>query len=343
MIRKKALVVCPGRGTYNKEELGYFSRHHDNNLDLLSAFDAKRTALGQETLSALDRAERYSIARHTSGDNASALIYACAISDFAAINREEYDIVAVTGNSMGWYIAPACVGTLDEMGGFVVINTMGTLMQKSLIGGQIIYPFVDENWVEIPGKRAALLAMTKEIPNLYISIHLGGMIVFAGGAEALDEAEGRLEPAMDRFPARLQNHAGFHSPLQTPISQKGLAALPASMFSSPDIPLIDGRGYIWYPEMIGISALHDYTLGHQVIKPYDFSRAITNWLREFAPDVLIVLGPGNTLGGAVAQCLIQNEWKRITDKNSFVSQQATDPFVLSMGLENQREMVTSHS
>lgn len=343
MTRKKALVVCPGRGTYNKEELGYFSRHHDNNLDLLSAFDAKRTALGQETLSALDGAERYSITRHTRGDNASALIYACAISDFAAINREEYDIVAVTGNSMGWYIALACAGALDEMGGFDVINTMGTLMQKSLIGGQILYPFVDENWVEIPGKRAALLAMTKEIPNLYISIHLGGMIVFAGGAAALDEAEGRLEPVLDRFPVRLQNHAGFHSPLQTPISQKGMAALPASMFSSPDIPLIDGRGHVWYPQMIDISALHDYTLGHQVIKPYDFSRAITNGLREFAPDVLIVLGPGNTLGGAVAQCLIQNEWKRITDKNSFLSQQATDPFVLAMGLEKQREMVTSHS
>jgi hypothetical protein len=87
--------------------------------------------------------------------------------------------------------------------------------------------------------------------------------------------------------------------------------------------LIDGRGHVWYPQMIDISALHDYTLGYQVTKPYDFSRAIANGLKEFAPDVLIVLGPGNTLGGAVAQCLIQNEWKRITDKNSFVSQQAT--------------------
>jgi len=339
--RKQALVICPGRGTYNKEELGYFSRHHGGRQDLLSALDARRAALGQETLSALDRAERYSVARHTRGDNASALIYACALCDFMAIDRERYEIAAITGNSMGWYIALACAGALTDMGGFEVINTMGTLMQTSLIGGQILYPFVDENWVEIPGRRAALIAMTSEIANLYVSIHLGGMIVFAGDAAALDEAERRLPPAMGRFPMRLQNHAAFHSPLQAPIAQQGLAALPESLFGGPEVPLIDGRGQIWYPRIADPSALRDYTLGHQVTQPYDFSRAVANGLKEFAPDVLIVLGPGNTLGGAVAQCLIQNEWDGITDKSRFLSRQEADPFVLAMGHDRQRALVTS--
>ena len=342
MIRKQALVICPGRGTYNKEELGYLSRHHGDRQNLLSAFDAKRAALGQETLSALDDAERYSMAQHTRGDNASALIYACALCDFMTIDRDRYEIAAITGNSMGWYIALACAGTLTEMGGFDVINTMGTLMQTSLIGGQIIYPFVDENWVEIPGRRAALLAMTQEIADLYVSIHLGGMMVFAGDAAALNEAERRLPP-MNRFPMRLQNHAAFHSPLQAPIAQQGMAVLPDSLFSDPRIPLIDGRGQIWYPQLTEPSALRDYTLGHQVTQPYDFSRAVTNGLKEFAPDVLIVLGPGNTLGGAVAQCLIQNEWNEITDKSSFASRQETDPLVLAMGSDRQRTLVTRPS
>ena len=39
----------------------------------------------------------------------------------------------------------ACAGALDPMGGLQVVNTMGTLMQDHLIGGQTIYPFVDEN------------------------------------------------------------------------------------------------------------------------------------------------------------------------------------------------------
>ena len=342
MAKKTALVICPGRGTYNKQELGYFFRYHSDDSSLLSEFDAQRKALGQQTLSSLDQAERYSIALHTRGDNASALIYACALADFEKIDRDKFEILAVTGNSMGWYIALACAGALNNLGGFDVINTMGQLMQDALIGGQLLYPFVDENWQEIPGKKQSLLALTEQIPNLSVSIYLGGMIVFAGDAQALVEAEKRLQPTMDRYPMRLHNHAAFHSPLQAPVSNRGQQALSTDLFKRPEIPLIDGRGHIWYPSSADTSALYNYTFGHQVIKPYDFSAAIRNGLHEFAPDALIILGPGNTLGGTVGQCLIQNQWQQILDKISFMNRQEQDPFVLAMGLEKQREMVLGY-
>jgi hypothetical protein len=88
MARKSALVVCPGRGTYNKDELGYLARHHADKAGLIGAIDAARLALGQETVSALDGADRHTLARHTRGDNASPLIYACAYADFLSIDRE---------------------------------------------------------------------------------------------------------------------------------------------------------------------------------------------------------------------------------------------------------------
>ncbi|MGB7320693.1 MAG: ACP S-malonyltransferase, partial [Albidovulum sp.] len=97
---KTAVVICPGRGTYTKTELGYLSRHFGDRA-LLGAFDASRAALDQETLSALDGAASYSVAKHTRGDNASALIYAATLGDFRALDGVE--VVAVTGNSMGWY------------------------------------------------------------------------------------------------------------------------------------------------------------------------------------------------------------------------------------------------
>ena len=180
MARKSALVICPGRGTYNREELGYLARHHSQQQTMLSEFDALRQAQGQQTLTDLDSSKSYSSARFSRGDNASSLIYACAYADFMSINRDEFDIAGVTGNSMGWYIALACAGALDANNGFKLVNTMGSLMQEALIGGQILYPYVDENWIEIPGKRDALLSLTSTIPGLYVSIHLGGMIVFAG-------------------------------------------------------------------------------------------------------------------------------------------------------------------
>jgi [acyl-carrier-protein] S-malonyltransferase len=339
MQKQSALVICPGRGTYNRQELGYLAKNHKEQQPMLSEFDALREAMGQPSLTELDGAASYSTSRLTRGDNASSLIYACAYADFLSINRNKFDIVGVTGNSMGWYIALACAGALDTNNGFDVVNTMGTLMQDALIGGQLLYPYVDENWVEIPHKRDELMALADRIPDLYLSIHLGGMIVFAGTEKALKTCEQALEPIQDRFPMRLYNHAAFHSPLQQPISAIGKQQLPANLFQQPQVPLIDGRGHAWLPQASNQTDLWDYTLGHQVVAPFDFQAAVRSSLREFAPDNIIVLGPGQTLGGAIAQCLIAESWFGIRCKQDFIDRQAEQPFLLSMGIDEQRAIV----
>lgn len=341
---KTAVVICPGRGTYNKAELGYLGRHFPA-PDLLNEFDAMRVEAGQETLSALDGAARYSLAKHSRGDNASGLIYAATYGDFLQIDREEIDIVAVTGNSMGWYSALACGGALSPENGFRVSNTMGTLMQDALIGGQLIYPWVDEDWVPKPARREALLSMVADIDRrtdhaLTLSIDLGGMLVLAGNEAGLSAFEAGVEPAQGRFPMRLGNHAGFHSGLQDPVARRGRAALPPTLFTQPDLPLIDGRGAIWWPRATNLADLWDYTLGAQVTETFDFTRAIAVAAREFAPDLFIVTGPGATLGGAIAQSLILADWRGLSDKASFKRQQETRPLLLSMGMEDQRPFAT---
>ena len=40
---------------------------------------------------------------------------------------------------------------------------MGTLMQERLIGGQIIYPFLGEDWQPDPARKADLLALVAAI------------------------------------------------------------------------------------------------------------------------------------------------------------------------------------
>jgi [acyl-carrier-protein] S-malonyltransferase len=45
------------------------------------------------------------------------------------------------------------------------------------------------------------------------------------------------------------------------------------------------------------------------------------------------------LGGAVAQSLIQHNWLGLQNKKDFISLQKTDPFILAMGLEDQRKLV----
>ena len=347
MTRQTAVVICPGRGTYNKPELGYLARHHADKAAVFARFDTERAALGQETLVALDSAETYSNARHTRGDNASALIYAATISDFMSINRDAYDVVAITGNSMGWYSALACGGALKPDAGFTVANTMGRLMQESMIGGQLIYPFVDEQWQPIPGKRAELLALVDTIATradhiLTLSIDLGGMLVLAGNENGLKAFESVVPVVQGRYPLRLANHAAFHSALQTPVAGKGCAHISADLFASPTIPLIDGRGAIWWPHATDTARLSDYTLGHQVTQTYDFTRAVQVATYEFAPDVIIIVGPGTTLGGAVAQSLILGNWRGLSGKDDFQARQASDqPPLLAMGVDTQRDRVVS--
>ena len=341
---KTAIVVCPGRGTYNKAELGYLGRHFQG-ADWLAEFDTVRKEAGQDGLTDLDGAERYSLARHGRGDNASGLIFAATYGDFLAINREAYQIVGITGNSMGWYSALACGGALSPVDGFRVANTMGRYMQEALIGGQLVYPWVDDDWVPRPVRRAMLLEVVTEIDRrpdhaLTLSIDLGGMLVLAGNEAGLAAFDSAVDPVDGRFPMRLANHAGFHSALQRPVAERGRAALPTSPFGQPTVPLIDGRGEIWWPGATDPHALWDYTLGAQVTEPYDFTRAITIAAREFAPDLFIVTGPGTTLGGAIAQSLILGGWRGLTNRQSFKRHQDNRPVLLSMGMDDQRRLAT---
>lgn len=338
----RAVVICPGRGTYTKAELGYLARHHADKADLIAGFDRRRAALGQETLSALDGAARYSVATHTRGDNASALIYACTLADFRTLAGVE--VVAVTGNSMGWYSALTCAGALSAEAGFEVVNTMGTLMQEHLIGGQLIYPFTDDEWADDPARKAELLALVADIGAradhvLGLSIDLGGMLVLAGNEAGLAAFEAAVPPVQGRFPMRLANHAAFHTALQAPVAEAGRARLGADLFDQPGLPLIDGRGAIWWPGATDRDALHDYTLGHQVTESYDFTHAIRTAAREFAPDLFIVTGPGTTLGGAVAQSLILCQWRGMQSKTDFQQRQTAAPLLVSMGMDDQRRRV----
>lgn len=341
--KQTAVVICPGRGTYNKPELGVLGRQFSDKA-LLARFDDMRRAQGQDTLSELDGAARYSIARHTRGDNASALIYAATLGDFRAIDPEKIEVVAVTGNSMGWYSALACGGALSAEGGFEVVNTMGTLMQENMIGGQLIYPFMDSDWHPDQARKTELLALVDDIDRtdatLTLSIDLGGMLVLAGDDAGLAAFEKAVPVVQERFPMRLANHAGFHSHLQALVSAQGRTQLSTGLFRQPDLPLIDGRGQIWWPGACDLNALWDYTLGHQVTETYDFTQAIAQAAHEFAPDLFIVTGPGTTLGGAVAQSLILNNWSGLSDKSTFQSRQNSSPVLCSMGMDDQRIQVT---
>ncbi len=336
--------MCPGRGSYNRDELGYLARHHSNKAEFIAALDAHRRHCGQIPVMDLDRREKFSSPLHSTGDNASALIYACALADFLSIDRDKFDIVAVTGNSMGWYLALAAGGATSLDNGMHIVNTMGTLMHREASGGQIIYPLCDEQWrwdADISQAYAATLATLAQDENnkIYHSIDLGSMSVLAANTAGHKRLLAQLAGRHDRYPMSLPFHGAFHSPLMRTISATAFATLPQKLFGKPNIPLIDGRGHIWQPHASNVAALYHYTFGHQVCDTYNFSAAIEVACKEFAPDCLILLGPGSSLGPPTAQQLIKMRWRTIDSKGAFKAQQEHDPFIFSMGIEAQRRRV----
>lgn len=344
MSKQKAIVICPGRGVYTKTELGYLSKYHSGQKDIIEKLDQFRNLSGQQTISELDGAEKFRSSIHTKGENAASLIYACSYLDYLAIDRDKFDIMAITGNSMGWYLAMACANALDSSGSFHLINTMGSMLKDGLIGGQLIYPIVNESWqIDLDQKQMVLNLIdevnSEEEAQAFISIDFGGYLVLGANEVALKQLMERLPKIDERFPMKLTGNGAFHTPLFDQVSARAKAMIPKESFHSADTTLIDGRGKIWHPKMTDIDELYEYTLNHQVTQTYEFTKAMTVALKEFAPDKLILLGPGTTMGGAIGQILVENNWLGIKSKDDFSSLQKENPFLISMGDSLQRNLV----
>ncbi len=343
--KQTALVIAPGRGTYAKGELGYLARHHGTRADMIARFDAVRAARGEPTLTALDGAERFSNSLHLRGDVAAPLIYAASYLDFLAIDRGRFDIVGVTGNSMGWYSALACAGVVSGDDGFAIADAMGVNSQAHGPGGQLVVTVVDEDWRAVPGLRDAVLDLCAQISArdghfAALSIDLGGMLVLAGNDAGMKALAAALPPTPGRAPLPLAGHGPFHTPLMAQSAAQARAQLPVTLFGNPAIPLVDGRGQLWRRHGRAAPAMWDYTFGHQILAAYDFARAVQVAALELAPDRIILLGPGETLGGAIAQSLIAIGWRGLSSKADFIARQAEDPLLINMGREGQRELVT---
>ena len=69
MIR--ALLVCPGRGSYTSRTLGHLIKHRAACPDLIKAADRARLARGEEAVSALDGSDAFDDARMLQGSNAA--------------------------------------------------------------------------------------------------------------------------------------------------------------------------------------------------------------------------------------------------------------------------------
>lgn len=329
---KRAALLCPGRGSYTEPSLG--SLPPDD--ELVRAAERERRELGLEPLTELDGARRFEPGRHLRPANAAALIYVKSMLDARAAS-EEHELVAAGGNSLGWYTALAAAGALAFEDGFRLVQRMALLQEEGEPGGQVIYPVVDGDWRPDGAAREAVeRALASARGEAFPSITLGGTLVLAGtpaGVRHLLEVLPPVQLGRTAYPFRLAGHGPYHTPLARSVAEAAPRVLESLRFRRPRVPLVDGRGAIFSPWSADLDALRRYTLGAQVTEPFDFTATVRVCLREHAPELLVLPGPGNSLGGVCGQVLAQEGWRGIRSRADFAAVQEGDaPIVLSMGL-----------
>ncbi len=338
MSARRALVVCPGRGSYGRDSLGSLSGTRSPSLDVL---DAVRRGLGRPTVRELDAAPAYSARSHVAGENASILTAGASLADLDQLDADKVRPVAVVGNSMGWYTALGYAGALTIADCGRLVETMGAYQENNVIGGQLLYPLVDDDWRPAPDRLALVERALAEIPDLFWSIRLGGQAVLGGTDAALAQALLHLPITVlggTSYPFRLPLHSAFHTPLLAATSSRARADLADLDWRAPVYPLIDGAGRVWRPRSADPEALADYTLGEQVMDVFDLREALRVALREYAPECVILPGPGSNLGGAIAQTIIEEGWAGIRSRGDFLARQAADPILLALRRPEQRAL-----
>ncbi|MEQ1566676.1 MAG: ACP S-malonyltransferase [Myxococcota bacterium] len=339
---RRVLVVCPGRGSYDRASLGTL-KDRGAGAEWVAACDAYRAARGAPTVSELDAEPVYKAARHVAGEHASLLTFACSVADAAELAPDRFEVVGVVGNSMGWYTALAVAGALPPPDAIRLVDTMGSYQQDNVIGGQVLYPTTDEGWVPDPALEhnveAALASVSAEGHTAEWSIRLGGFAVLGADGPGTKRLLAALPPVQRgerTFPVQLPLHSAFHTSLMAATSDRARSELADLAFSAPRVPLVDGRGKIFRPRVADPRELADYTLGHQVVAPYDFERSVVTALHHLAPDLVVALGPGNPLGGPLARTLVRDGWRGARTRAAFEAANRSEGMLASFGVTIQR-------
>lgn len=343
--RQRALIVCPGRGSYARETMGCLKGRSPAAQRVIAACDAWREAHGRPTVSELDAADAFSNRRHVAGEHASLLTFAASLADAAELH-ERFEVVGVTGNSMGWYTALAVAGALPLQDAIRLVDTMGAYQEGNVLGAQLLYPLTGDDWKPAPARRALIdeaLEQTRAAGHgAWWSIDLGAFAVLGAddeGARTLTELLPPEHRGARTFPVKLPLHSAFHTPLLQPTAERAQEELADLLFQRPQFPIVDSNGGLHRPLSADPEALRSYTLGQQVTAPFDFALAVRAALYHTVPDVIVLLGPGNSLGAPAAAIVVQAGWHGHKTRQAFEAAQRATPYLLAFGREDQRGLL----
>lgn len=330
----RAAVAFPGRGSYGPRSLGALPRGHP----WVRRADELRAAADLPALTSLDGADHFEPRVHLRPSNAWPLTFVTSLLDAERI-ADDHEVVVVIASSTGWYTALAASGALGFDDAFRLVQEMARAAEAPLPGdaaaGELIYPLTDDAWQPDAAREAQVRSALADVDgDAGLAVDLGAFAVIGGTIPALDRVGSALAPVAvseRTYPLRLPAGDGWHTPLRRDAANRVADAIGELSWDRPNVTLIDDRGARFTPWSTDPTELATHSVRGQASSTYDFAASLRVALREYAPDVVLLPGPGASLGAACAQVIVAEGYHGHRSRAEFEeAQSGAAPILLSM-------------